>query len=183
MKYADNPDYEPIFTAFKGTEDEVIFYAPKDKLNGYHLSRKIAFETTDAYSRAGISAEALAQLVKKGKEVIFGNNVQYSKKLDAANAILDEIQYRLTYPKDEEIALKKASYFLLIDGEDPNRISDTFTKKKLEIAYDCPDTYAFFLAICEQSQSYSNLSPESLLDEDYLRTRAEIIRKTRQKLL
>lgn len=170
-----NPNYRVIHTAFKDTKDAIDFYVPNDMENGYGIQRKLEFDALDAFALAGASPEMLDTIVLKSKEYLADEKKTNTEKIQYVWNLISFFEDSRKYPKAEEIALKKASLFLLLDGENPNEVNESFTSKKIQIAMQDADTYAFFLHIGELSIPYWQELPDTLQDENYLRTR-EMIR-------
>jgi len=62
-----------------------------------------------------------------------------------AAELLGEMKDRSTWACEEETLLTLASYYFLLEGEDPVNVSDDWTKKKREIFKTEPEVRAFFL--------------------------------------
>lgn len=181
MQYKDNPAYQIAFTAFKGQADkEVHFYTPKDVMNGYHMSRKIAGQVQDMYGGSGMTRELLSDLFEQMEQAINSDekNAQIRTKL---STLIANGKYRMKYPVDELCALRMAALYLFIEGEDPSTVAPHITERKVQIALSDPDAYAFFLTIgAEFMPSWSGLN-QSLKDVDYIQARNEMIKMFSQK--
>lgn len=181
MQYKDNPAYQVAFTAFKGqTDKEVHFYTPKDVMNGYHMSRKIAGQVQDMFGASGITRDLLSDLFEQMEQVINSDEKNAQIRTKLSNLIANG-KYRMKYPVDEMCALRMAALYLFIEGEDPNTVAPYITEQKVKIALSDPDAYAFFLTIGTEFMPSWNELNQSLKDADYLRTRNEMINMFSQK--
>lgn len=175
MQYQNNQDYQIAFTAFKGQENETHFYVPKDTMNGYHMSRKVAGQVQEMYGGAGITKELLSDIVGQMKDAINSDEKAVKIRTNMA-AMVANLEYRLKYPIDEMAALRMAALYLFIEGEDPNHVHPHITEQKVKIAMQDPEAYAFFLHIGSEFQGSWRESTLSLEDEDYIQARNEMIR-------
>ena len=175
MTFKDNPDYE-IAHSVMHEGKQVDFFVPVDKTNGYHLSRKIAGDAQDSIARLGATVETFETDIDKVNELLNQDGLKNEKRIENAASYLKWIKYRLKHPKNEECALRMAAIFLFIEGENPDKPIPHITEKKVNIAFANPETYTFFLTIGESLMKSWQTFTESIKDEDYLMTRAKMMR-------
>ena len=118
MTFKDNPDYE-IAHSVMHEGNQVDFFVPVDKTNGYHLSRKIAGDAQDSIARLGATVETFETDIDKVNELLNQDGLKNEKRIENAASYLKWIKYRLKHPKNEECALRMAAIFLFIEGENP----------------------------------------------------------------
>lgn len=136
--FKDNPQYQ---LAYEGCKHEL--YVPISE-NDYHLSRYVAANAQNIYSASGATKELLSSFMD---EIIKRcNDEKDIKTLRTDIGVLcNNIKYRLKYPVDEDCALRMGAIYCFMEGEDPNEVSDMWTRKKVELARNDDALYSFFL--------------------------------------
>ena len=143
MIYKDNAEFEPVFE-FKGETDTqgnpLVMYRLKDT-SKYHLSRYVSANAQNIYSESGITKELLSNICQQMTKSINDN------KLDEVAVWVNNIKARLTYPVDENAALRMAMIYHFVEGENPNLCENHWTEWKLKKVLNNPEAYSFFLPI------------------------------------
>jgi len=134
----DNLEYIEAFR-----HNDIVFYMPLE-LTGYHKSRELAMQAQDQYSRCGISKEVLASFTAKMLELANKQNNTDTLKTDIG-IIANNLNARMQSPMDELCAIRMGAIACFLEEEDPNKVSDAWTNKKLKLADQYPEIYAFFL--------------------------------------
>ena len=128
MIYKDNAEFEPVFE-FKGETDTqgnpLVMYRLKDT-SKYHLSRYVSANAQNIYSESGITKELLSNICQQMTKSINDN------KLDEVAVWVNNIKARLTYPVDENAALRMAMIYHFVEGENPNLCENHWTEWKLK---------------------------------------------------
>lgn len=182
MTYKDNPEYKEVFSCKEG-DKEWKFYEPVDLATGYHLSRFAAAQAQAIYASSGITVDMIKHIANA--LIKMGNDPKASQATLRTDIGLigNQLLYRTQYPVDNDCSIRMAAVYLLAEGEDPNVVKDSWTQKKVQLAKDNPDAYAFFLDMgIKHTPKYLELL-EALNDADYFRTREEVIRSTTPSLL
>ncbi|WP_312208291.1 hypothetical protein [Empedobacter sp.] len=145
------------------------FYALKD-ITQYHLSRNVAANAQNIYSEAGLTKEMLKEICKNMTEAVNKN------KLDEVSVWINNIKARMSYPVDEDSALRMAMIYHFIDGENPETCENHWTEEKLKKVKQDPEAYSFFLPIgLEFTPSYQQYLME--VSQSYLEQRRMTIRQ------
>jgi F0F1-type ATP synthase gamma subunit len=163
ITFENNPNFKLEFES-KSLEHQgkpLKFYTPANITNGYHLSRYIAATAQNIYSSCGITPEILKAILDKITDSINKN------KLDEVAVYTNNLKYRLSYPVDENAALRMALIFSFVDGEDPNKCEAHWTQYKLNKVIEDPEAYTFFLSkgvinTPVYSEYLQEISPSSL---------------------
>lgn len=176
MTFKDNPEYQEVFTLKRDGESDISFYVPISTVDGYHVSRYVAAQAQSAYAASGITPEMLNTLMDQMLTLV---NDEKKGKLTLRTDIgmlANQIKYRTKYPIDEDVCLRMSAIYLLMDGEDPDKTQASWMDKKVKLAKDNPDLYAFFLTTgIKFTPRYQELSEVLNLGE-YFQTRSEAIR-------
>ncbi len=163
----DNPLYQICYDA------EVTLYQPVD-LTSYHKSREVAMQAQERYSRGGISKEVLEAMAGRAIEMCNKANVD-TLKSDMA-VLWNNLLARMRDPVDELCCIRMGAIACFLDNENPDKVEPAFTDKKLRLADQHPDLYAFFLELgIAFTPEYSNLL-RGLNAQDYLSNRAEMLK-------
>lgn len=169
--------------AFESTVHEGLrLYVPASDTD-YHLSRYVAAGAQNIYSASGATKDLLSAMMDRMIEMC--NDEKNIKTLRTDIGVLaNNIKYRLAYPIDEDCALRMGATYCFLEDEDPDTVSDVFTRKKVlfakgdpqqKIKHD-PDLYAFFLNLGQiNTPSWKGLE-QDLNDTDYLKSRTETLR-------
>ncbi len=149
--FHENPKYREVFHS---AVHNIRFYMPEDIANGYHMSRYVAAGAQNIYASSGTTKELLGAMMDKMLELCNDEKNVKTLRTDIAT-LANNIKYRLSYPVDEDCALRMGAIYTFIDGEDPDVTDDFWTRKKLALAKGDsthnikpdPELYAFFLSI------------------------------------
>jgi hypothetical protein len=176
MNFKDNPEYQVVFTLKRDGENDLHFYQPSTPAEGYHISRYVSAQAQSAYAAAGITPDLLNTLMDNVITLLNDEKKGKSTLRTDIGVIANQIKYRTKYPVDEDVCLRMSAIYLLMDGEDPDKMQESWTKHKVKLAKDNPDLYAFFLTSgIKFTQRYQELSEDLNLGE-YFQTRSEAIR-------
>lgn len=162
----NEPEY---IVAFKHESTGVCFYMPSE-VTGYHKGREMAMQVQDTYSRCGISREVLQSFIDTITE--FANKTLNVDTLRTdLGVIAANLKYRMSHIVDEQCALRMGAMACFIEGEDPHKVVEAWTVKKLNLAQQHPDIYAFFLNMgVAFTPEYNNLL-RFLEAQEYLKER------------
>lgn len=116
------------------------FYALKE-ITEYHLSRNVAANAQNIYSEAGLTKNLLKEICDNMTKAVNNN------KLDEVAVWINNIKARMSYPVDEDSALRMAMIYHFIDGENPDTCENHWTEEKLKLVKQDPEAYSFFLPI------------------------------------
>lgn len=172
MNFAENPDYKIAFT----TDNGINLYMPNDLVNGYHISRKIASEAQNIYSSGGATKEVLEGIMNKILDEVNNEKSRNDRIRSNISILANNILYRLKYPLDENCAIRMGAIFTFLDGEDPDKVDPFWTEKKVKLAHNDPDAYAFFLTIGTALTPSYKESQQYLSDPDYFKTRTGMLK-------
>lgn len=176
MIFKDNPAYNPVFELKRDGRDSIFFYAPTNIAEGYHVSRYVAAQAQSAYAAAGITPELLNSLMDTVITLLNDEKKGKSTLRTDIGVIANQIKYRTKYPVDEDVCLRMSAIYTFMEGENPDKVDDSWTKRKVTLAKDNPDLYAFFLTTgIRFTPRYQELS-EALNLGEYFPTREEAIR-------
>lgn len=166
--YKDNPLFKEVFRS-----KDTAFYVHVNA-SDYHLSRYVAANAQNIYSATGTTKELLSQYMDKIIELC--NSEQSIKTIRTdVGTLANGIKARMKYPIDEDCAIRMAAIYHFIEGEEHDKVNDVFTQKKVAMAKQDPELYAFFLNTgIIYTPAWREL--ESLLtDMDYFREREKIL--------
>lgn len=176
MDFKNNPEYQEVFTLKRDGKEDLHFYQPVSPVEGYHISRYVSAQAQSAYAAAGITPEMLNALMDNVIALVNDEKKGKSTLRTDIGVIANQIKYRTKYPVDEDVCLRMSAIYLLMDGEDPNKMQESWTKHKVSLAKENPDLYAFFLTMgIKFTPKYLELS-EALNLGEYFQTRSEAIR-------
>lgn len=139
--FKDNPAFKEEFYS------ELLnarFYGPVSA-SDYHTSRFIAAQAQDLFASVGTSKEVLSAIVSKVLELCNSDKPVNTFRTDVG-VLMANLQYRMKYPVDEECAIRMGAILTFAEGEDPNRVADAWTQKKMDMARQDPALYTFFLS-------------------------------------
>ncbi|MEG0695858.1 hypothetical protein [Algoriella sp.] len=125
----------------KGNNGQPLkFYALKE-ITDYHLSRNIAANAQNIYSESGLTKNMLSEICNGLTNAVNKN------KLDEVAVWINNIKARMSYPVDEDAAIRMAMIYHFIDGENPDSCENHWTEEKLKLVKQDPEAYSFFLPI------------------------------------
>lgn len=131
------------------------FYVPTNPAEGYHTSRWVEVLNQQIYASGGATKDVLGHTMR---EIVLLCNKREgldTVKTDIAG-LANSILYRLEYPVDELCGLRMGAVLTFMEyengegrtiSEDPSRYDKFWVDRKLVIAKDDPDSYAFFLGL------------------------------------
>lgn len=152
----DNSKNKDLQLAFE-TQDGTKFYIWKD-FSHIPAIRSIAGERATRFATLKISEPLLKDAIKKCKEFLNRN-----KMADAIGVIM-EIELRLNLYGEEETFLELANCYILLQDEDPIKITSYHSNKKKEIAANDTNVRAFFLNTAFSFiKKFSNFSEKDFL--------------------
>lgn len=166
---------------YKSSVHNISFYIPAN--NNYHLSRHMAASAQNIYSASGITKDLLSKYI----DAMIGmcNEEKNVKTLRTdIGTLCNNLKYRLSYPIDEDCALRMGAIYCLLEDEAPDTINPELTEKKILLAkgdYNKgmkpdPDLYAFFLitgiVYTPAWKEYEKLTQ----DTEYFKKREETLR-------
>jgi len=165
----NNPLYQICFEG-----DGVTLYMPVD-IHSYHKSREIAMQAQERYSKGGISKEVLQAMAAKAIEIC--NKTQSNDTIRTDMGVLwNNLLARTADPVDELCAIRMGAIACFLPNENPDTVEIAFTNKKVRLAEQHPNLYAFFLNTgIAFTPEYSNLL-RGLNVEDYLSSRADMMK-------
>lgn len=166
----DNPDYTPVYTS---ETVGITFYIPADTSN-YHKSREMAMQAQEAYNRCGISREVLQSMTAKMLEIA-NNQLDKDTVRTDIGILANNLNYRMTKIADEACIMQMAAIGLLCEREDPNALTDGWTKHKLRLAEQHPDIRDFFLQMGVAFSPEYATALRGLAVEEYLTERQLVL--------
>lgn len=167
MEFKDNLDYIEAYN-----DGHNVFYMPSE-LTNYHKSREIAMRAQDMYSRCGISREVLTSFADTMLELV--NNEGKDRIRSEVAVLAANLKFRMSSPVDELCCLRMGAIACFIEGEDPEKVAESWTAQKMRMAEKNPDIYAFFLNTgIGFSPEYQELL-RSLTAEEYFQTRKQML--------
>lgn len=161
---ATHPDYELVQTF-----GEHSFYKPKETTN-YHKSRELAMSGQDQFSRSGISPDVLQAFAQ---ELLDHSNKPATKDTfrSTVAVIATNILLRLRNPVDELCAIRMGAIAMIHADEDPDKCTQGWIKRKMELAHENPNIFDFFLQMgIAFTPEYGSLL-RTITAEDYLTNR------------
>ncbi len=169
MHFADNPLYKVAYTHETG----LVFYVPAATTE-YHKSREMAMQVQDTYARCGISPATLTVFIDT--LIQFANKQLNTDTLRTdIGTIANNMKYRMSNIVDEQCAIRMGALAVFIDGEEPDKVIEAWTAKKVRLAMEHPDLYSFFLHMgIAFTPTYSE-TLRSLVAEEYLMERKMIL--------
>lgn len=136
--FSDNPEFKEVFRLH-----DIVLYMPT-QITDYHKSRELAMQAQDRYSRCGIDPNTLKAFATMMLNATNSQLTSSTFRSDMA-VIGNNILARLREPVDELCAIRMGAIACFMDGEDPNRVHNAWTDKKIRLAEQNPQLYAFFL--------------------------------------
>lgn len=138
MNFKDNPNYTKQITS--GGKD----YYTLNQSGEYHVSRYIAGNAQNIFSASGATKELTSAILEQMKDVL-NSDKPNNRKVTDCGVLIANLEYRMKYPIDEECAIRMGAIYTFVDGEDPNKTDDDYTKMKMKAAREDANLYAFFL--------------------------------------
>lgn len=175
--FKGNQEYQQVFELKQEGKDSVCFYTPVNIAEGYHVSRYVAAQAQSMYASSGITPEILFQLMQRIKDGAEDAKKNKGNYISDTVVIANNIQYRTKYPIDEDICLRMSAIYLFMEGENPDKVDDAWTKRKVTLAKDNPDLYTFFLTMgINATPRYRELSKALSSLGEYFQTRSEALK-------
>lgn len=125
----------PIFKDSEGRQ----WYEFANKMN-VPAQRAIAAEVATRFADMNLTKDSLKELLIKSKD--HANNGDIVQLF----SILNEIEFRLDFIGEEQTLLEFAAIYFLIEDEDADKLSETWTNKKKEILKNDAEARGFFLS-------------------------------------
>lgn len=146
--FKDNPKYK-----FEGEFDAVSIYTCL-KESDYHTIRYIEALNWQTFASCGVTKDKLKQLTDKLIELCNDEKSVKTLRTDVGS-IANLIQYAMKYPVEEHCGIQLGCMLSFAEwesngilvSENPDIIEDMPMKKKMDIALNNPDAYAFFLSL------------------------------------
>ncbi len=161
-----HPDYEVAFTC-----GEHVFYKPID-ITSYHKSRELAMAAQDQFSRSGIDPDTLQAFAQQLLDEA-NNTAQKDRLRSNVSVIATNLLLRLRNPVDELCAIRMGAIAMIHADEYPDVCNYAWLKRKMDLAQQHPDVYAFFLQMgLAFTPEYGNLL-RGLTAEEYLTNREQ----------
>ena len=164
--FKDNETFNMVFESKTEKDNDgnpLRFYALKDT-SKYHLSRYVSANAQNIYSESGITKTLLSEICNKMLEAVNNN------KLDEVAVWTNNLKARMSYPVDENAAIRMAMIYHFVEGENPNSCENHWTEWKLKKVLNDPEAYSFFLPVgLTYTPSYSEYLEE--ISESYLNQR------------
>src|SRR6478736_3733974 len=158
--FADNPIYKIAFQ-----NNFVTLYTLVD-FTTFHKSREIHMQAQERYSKCGISKEVLEAICSKA--ITMCNKVAGTDELRTNMAVLwNNILARINHPLEELCAIRMGAIACFLEGEQPDKVEMVWTNKKVDLAIEHPDLYAFFLDLGIAFTPTYNALLRGLNVEDY----------------
>lgn len=152
----------------------ITLYMPID-LTSYHKSREVAMQAQERYSKAGVSKEVLSDICSRAIEMC--NKTTYVDTLRTDMGVLwNNLLARMNDPVDEYCCLRMGAIACFLEDEDPDKVEMAWTEKKIRLAFEHPDLYAFFLDTGISFTPVYNSLLRGLSVEDYLNNRKEMLK-------
>lgn len=140
MSLQNNPNFTEIFV---DTRFGKKYYMPV-QITEYHKSRELAMAAQERFAQCGISKEFLQIMAEKMIDAV--NNVDNKSTLRTDVAVIaNNILARLKEPVDEHCAVRMGAIAAIWEDEDPNKVDYPIIERKMQMAKENPDLYAFFL--------------------------------------
>lgn len=174
---AANPAYKKVFHS---NIHNIKLYMPQDVANGYHMSRYVAAGAQNIYAAGGATKDLLNAMMDKMLELCNDEKNIKSLRTDVAT-LANNIKYRLSYPVDEDCALRMGAIYTFAEGENPEAAEDYWTTRKVAWAKGDatqnippdPEMYSFFLSIgIVSTPAWKELS-DTLTGSNYFKTRTD----------
>lgn len=135
---ADNPLYKVCYE-----KNGIKLYMPIEVTN-YHKSREVAMQAQEKYSNAGITKETLQAFANRAIEIC--NKEHKTDTLRSDMVILwSNLLSRTQSPVDELCIIRMGAIACFLENEPTDQVIDAFTRRKVKLAEEHPDLYAFFL--------------------------------------
>lgn len=154
----------------------VKIYVPSDVTTGYHKSRELAMAAQERYSSGGISKQLLQAMCGKALEMINKQNALDTLRTDMS-VLWNNLRARTEHPVDEYCAVRMGAIGCFVEGEDPDRVIEVWTNRKMAFAAEHPDIFTFFLNWgVALTPEYSSLL-RGLSIQDYLTEREQMMQQ------
>lgn len=133
--YDNTSEYKEIYN-----NHDLKFYEPT---GDYHISRYVAAGSQNVYSASGATKDYLSALITAVQTICNDENTRNTWRTDIGT-LMNNLQYRLQYPVDEDCAIRMGAIYALQEGEDPGIINPKLIEDKVKLARKYPDLYTFF---------------------------------------
>ena len=159
------------------------FYVPTDIENGYHLSRFVQVQRQALYSSSGATPEVFKRCMDAILDLC-NNNGEIKHRFTDIASIANMIKYRLDYPIDEHCSVRMGAILCFVEwdngegvvSENPDTFTQFFMDRKMDLALNNPDVYAFFLTLGVSNTPTYREHLNILEDNDYFQKRNQVLK-------
>lgn len=137
MKVSEQNDQVQVI--FVSAKNETKVYAHKDYTQ-ISAFRGVGAEKAKRFANLCITEEELTKLIDSALD-----GVNKDRDFAKAIAILHELKFRVSMICEENSLLDLAYIYLMIEGEDLEKPTQEYNKKKAELVEEEPDLKSFFL--------------------------------------
>lgn len=167
----DNPSYKVVF---RSEVHGIDFYAPVETAE-YHMSRYVAAGAQNIFSASGATKDFLEKVIDKMLDICNNERSKDTIRTDIGT-LCNNMKARMKYPVDEDCAIRMGAIYSIMEGENPDEVKATYTERKVKLAHEDPDLYAFFLGIgISSTPSWKDYGINSLTME-YFQNRKDMLR-------
>jgi hypothetical protein len=167
LSLASDPAYKVAFEL-----NDIRIYIPVEATQ-YHVERYVHAQNQQIYSESGATKEYLSRIIADMIRVVEDKTTTEVRSTIAT--LCNNVRMRLAYPVDEECAIRMGAILSFMEDENPNKVDEWWTNKKVELAKSAPEFYSFFLTLgIANTPSYKSHSGSSI-DMDYFRKRKEML--------
>lgn len=166
--YKDNPAYQKIYE-----NGSTVLYAPIQTAN-YHMSRYVAAGEQNIYSASGATKDYLDKISQQMLDIV--NSGDKSKVISDIAVLCNNLRYRLKYPVDADCAIRMGAIYSILPDEPADKCELAHLNRKLGMAKNDPDLYAFFLNMgVASTPSWKELLTGLEPMDEYLKNRAAVL--------
>lgn len=167
LNLASNPAYRCAFEL-----GDIRLYVPVDTTQ-YHVERYVHAQNQQIYSESGCTKDYLKKIVEDMVRVV--EDKTNTEVRTTIGTLCNNIRLRLAYPVDEDCAIRMGAILCFMEDENPDKVQEWWTDKKVQFAKSSPEAYSFFLTLgVVNTPSYSNHFDTST-DTDYFRKRKQLL--------
>lgn len=168
--FKNNPAFAKVYEMKSG----VKLYAHAQS-SEVHVSRFVAANAQNIYSGAGATKEFLSAIIEKMLDLVNDDKSNTKRIKSDISVMCNNIRYRLQYPVDEDCLIRMGALYTYLEGEDPDKVLDSFTNKKMQYAKEDSGLYDFFILLgLNATEAYKPLLPVTNVSE-YLTRRKEAL--------
>lgn len=172
--YANNPAYQ-----LQKEIDGWRIYTPVNIMDDTSLYRYTEAINQDIYNRAGASKEVIEQVMNMIIERCNDTERTFRTARTDIAALANSMLFRLKNPVDEHCALRMGFILSYMENDTHSEpVTNTqpwWMNKKMELAMNNPEAYAFFLTWGMSSSPTYREALDTLTDSNYFNKRQEQI--------